>query len=125
MALIQYLSSDGRLSNIADGFWPRSGTADEYLNASKGNPGNSHGTAGILWAAGAIVKYYSGIVNISPKQPYNSQRLQTVFPSKTDLLFDLTGRKISSSGLYSNYDRLTSGALIRINNTRKMTITIH
>lgn len=125
MALIQYLSSDGRLSNIADGFWPRSGTADEYLNASKGNPGNSHGTAGILWAAGAIVKYYSGIVNISPKQPYNSQRLQTVFPSKTDLLFDLTGRKISSSGLYSNYDRLTSGALIRIKNTRKMTITIH
>lgn len=125
MALIQHLSSDGKLGNIADGFWPRSGTADEYLNASKGNPGNSHGTAGIIWAAGAIVKYYNGKVNVPLKQPHNLQRFQTVFPSKTDLLFDLTGRKISSSGFHSNYDRLTSGALINLNNTRKMTITIH
>lgn len=123
MALTRYLSSDGKLSNIADGFWPRSGTADEYLNATKGSPGNSHGTAGILWAATAIVRFFSDstIVNISPGQLHNSQRCHF----KTDLLFDLSGRKISSSGLVPNNTRLSSGILIRMNNTTKMTITIH
>ncbi len=125
MALTQHLSSDGKLGNIADGFWPKSGTADEYLNASKGNPGNSHGTAGILWAATAIVRYYTGNVNITLKQPHNSQRFHTVFPSKADLLFNLNGRKFSSSGFHPNNDRLTSGALICVNNAGKLMIIIH
>jgi rhamnogalacturonyl hydrolase YesR len=56
MALAGYVQN-GKLGNVAAGFWPKSKTASEYLNAAKGQPGDSHGTAAILWAATAAIKY--------------------------------------------------------------------
>lgn len=125
VALIKYVSSDGRLGNIADGFWPKSGTADEYLNATKGNPGNSHGTAGILWAATAIVRYYSERVGIAAfPQLRNSPQYYHINTHKSNILFDLNGRRFSPSGITGNNFKPSSAVIIDLGNTRKKTITI-
>ncbi|MCX7726371.1 MAG: glycoside hydrolase family 88 protein, partial [Chitinispirillaceae bacterium] len=90
MAVIRYLSNDGKLSNVAEGFWPKVGDENEYLNAPKASPGNSHGTAGFLWAATAIVRYYKKVTAsneyIKLVPPYISS-----YSTKTHY-FDLKGR---------------------------------
>jgi rhamnogalacturonyl hydrolase YesR len=59
MAVIEYLSDDGKLGNIANGFWPSTGTPENYLKAKVGGAGDSHGTAGFIWAATSIIRYYN------------------------------------------------------------------
>lgn len=58
MAVVEYVSEDGKLGNIAQGFWPNTCTPENYLNARIGPAGDSHGTAGFIWAATSIIKYY-------------------------------------------------------------------
>ncbi len=122
-ALIGYLSSDGKLGNIAEGFWPSSGTAEEYLNAKKASAGNSHGTAGFLWAATAIVRYYSDITTIntinSSKFIIHQQDQEVNFINRfqPDALFDLRGRKLSDTRYRFNDMALPTGVIIRLNNT--------
>jgi rhamnogalacturonyl hydrolase YesR len=90
MAVAKYLDSSGKLGNVAEGFWPKTGTADDYLNAKKAAAGNSHGTAGFLWAATAAVRYFNSLVAIDIKQVTNSIQ---VVPSQQKIhYFDLIGR---------------------------------
>lgn len=78
MAVTKYLSDDGRLGNIANGFWPNTGTPDNYLNAKIGGAGDSHGTAGFIWAATSIIRYYNskdlGSIN---KRYWIGKRIET------------------------------------------------
>jgi unsaturated rhamnogalacturonyl hydrolase len=93
MALVGYLQN-GKLTNVAAGFWPSSGTASEYLNASKGQPGDSHGTAAFLWAASAAVNYLGTTAaatrSVGPKQPFI--RAQEMPRAGKQPYFDLLGR---------------------------------
>ena len=98
-ALVGYLSSDGKLNNVAEGFWPRVGDANEYLNASKAAPGNSHGTAGFIWAETAIVKYYQGTsdgfrisVDISGRGIVSKDPDMRSYPKDTTVVLTATPR---------------------------------
>ncbi len=76
MALAGYLQN-GKLTNVAAGFWPTTGTASDYLNASKGQPGDSHGTAAFLWAATAAVNYLGTATAVRPEpSPAGKSRFQ-------------------------------------------------
>jgi hypothetical protein len=120
LALIEYLSDDGRLNNIAEGFWPSSGTADEYINARKGSPGNSHGTAGFLWAATGVVRYFhykdslSTHTRIPSRQPHLSMKTHT--PRHQGAFFDLRGRKIPSAHTCFNNRTPQKGVMIHVSN---------
>lgn len=94
MAVKDYLESDGRLKNIAAGFWPGVGDANEYLNANRAEKGNSHGTAGFLWAATAVISYYNHLTAIGkPVTPHRRQL--TIAPRQRIRYFDLNGRSAS------------------------------
>jgi unsaturated rhamnogalacturonyl hydrolase len=123
MALIKHLGSDGKLNDIAAGFWPSVGDANEYLSAPKAAAGNSHGTAGFLWAATAIVRYYSDITNtvasapFSLYQPYNEVHGNAQV--QPDVVFDLKGRKISATGISDKGIMPFSGILIHAHTAPK------
>lgn len=90
MAVVKHLDFSGKLGNVAEGFWPKTGTADDYLNAKKAAAGNSHGTAGFLWAATAAVKYFNSLVAIVRKPVITSVQ---VVPSQQKIYyFDMMGR---------------------------------
>ncbi|MBN1603273.1 MAG: glycoside hydrolase family 88 protein [Chitinispirillaceae bacterium] len=97
MAVINYLSSDGKLGNIANGFWPTTGTADEYLTAKKGGAGDSHGTAGFIWAATSIIRYYNSLQTGIPGFSASSSQwsIKAAGPVQHSF-FDLGGRKIKT-----------------------------
>jgi rhamnogalacturonyl hydrolase YesR len=94
-ALTGYLQGS-KLTNVAAGFWPSTGGASDYLNASRGQPGDSHGTAAFLWAATAVIQYYSTPVSINNRN--TSPRIQTASSRGNTLnvttFFDLRGRSI-------------------------------
>jgi rhamnogalacturonyl hydrolase YesR len=117
MAVIKHLSNDGRLNNIARGFWPRAGTPQEYLNAPKGGMGDSHGTAGFIWAATAIIRYYksekTGVIQFSNQLSHLDKK--TVDPVQQWSLFDLRGRKILTVGHNFNTMILPNGIVILSN----------
>ncbi len=92
MAVAGYLGSDGRLNNIAEGFWPSVGDANEYLSAKKASPGNSHGTAGFLWAATAVVRYYNSITATGSKPGTANTAAVNVASPLSRECFDLLGR---------------------------------
>jgi unsaturated rhamnogalacturonyl hydrolase len=123
MALATHLGSDGKLNDIAAGFWPSVGDANEYLSASKAAAGNSHGTAGFLWAATAIVRYYSPITNtiasapFSMYQPHNEAHGTTQV--QPDVVFDLRGRKIPEAGISDKGAMQFSGILIHAHTAPK------
>ncbi len=95
MALAGYVQN-GKLGNVAAGFWPKSKTASEYLNAAKGQPGDSHGTAAILWAATAAIKYLSSTgVKFEPAfQTMSTLRSKTPELNGKLITYDLLGRQI-------------------------------
>ncbi len=92
MAVAKQLGSDGKLNNIAAGFWPSVGDANEYLSANKAAAGNSHGTAGFLWAATAVVRYYNNITATNRKLPSTGNSTLTIRSPKNLRYFDLSGR---------------------------------
>lgn len=94
MALKEYLDASGKLTNIAAGFWPKVGDANEYLTASKAAAGNSHGTAGLIWAATAIVNYYNHLAAVSVKPLQENAAKITLYSSHSVRYFDLNGRTI-------------------------------
>jgi rhamnogalacturonyl hydrolase YesR len=95
-ALIGYLQGS-KLTNVAAGFWPSTGTAGDYLNASRGQPGDSHGTAAFLWAASSAILYYSQ-PPVSTINRNSFRQLQMTPPGNNPFhassLFDLKGRII-------------------------------
>ena len=94
MALVGYLQGS-KLRNVAAGFWPSTGTANDYLNAAKGSPGDPHGTAAFIWAATAAIKCLTPTAAI----PSVRQRIPAAFSvTGTDrpLLVDLTGRTVTT-----------------------------
>lgn len=121
MAVIKYLSNDGKLSNVAEGFWPKAGTPDEYLNAQKASPGNSHGTAGFLWAATAIVRYYNKTGTI------NKNNLIVIKPTFTSAekiqYFDLQGRRNILKITENNFSSIPMSIIIQKRNGSSRTIT--
>ncbi len=94
-ALAGYVK-DGKLTNICTGFWG-DGTAAGYLNAAHNEAGNSHGTAGLLWAATAAVNLLKPATSIvsdfSAKQIL--PELNTKGTEKS-ILFDLLGRNVNN-----------------------------
>jgi rhamnogalacturonyl hydrolase YesR len=92
-ALVGYLQGS-KLTNVAAGFWPSTGTAADYLNASRGQPGDSHGTAAFLWASAAAINYFAAPVSVDKRGTY--QRIQPTSPHtnsfNTKTFFDLKGR---------------------------------
>ncbi|MBN1603731.1 MAG: glycoside hydrolase family 88 protein [Chitinispirillaceae bacterium] len=94
-ALIGHLQG-AKLADVAAGFWPSTGTASDYLNASKGSPGDSHGTAAFLWASAAVYQYFSdtlttGVIKNCPDHVLTAKRS----PITKTHYFDLNGRCIS------------------------------
>jgi hypothetical protein len=92
-ALVGYLQG-GKLTNVAAGFWPSTGGASDYLNASRGQPGDSHGTAAFLWAATAAYRYFNdGPTSVGRRPPRG--RVAGIDGLHADASFDLKGRAIS------------------------------
>jgi unsaturated rhamnogalacturonyl hydrolase len=93
MALCGYVQ-DGKLTNVAAGFWPTTGTAGDYLNAAKGQPGDGHGTAALLWAASAAVNYLGTTYALAePARPGIASRLSAPRARDGDgSYFDVLGR---------------------------------
>lgn len=125
MALKDHLRSDGRLNDIAGGFWPRVGDANEYLNANRAEAGNSHGTAGFMWAVTAIVRYHNMIVSTKKPLPYIHESATNTTQSISQLkVFDLKGRTRAFS-INNVPASLSTGMYIhRKNNTSKRSLTI-
>lgn len=121
MAVTRYLGNDGRLGNIAEGFWPSKGDANEYLSARKAAAGNSHGTAGYIWAATAVLRYYNNLAtsnrNLTPARHSNL----TIFSPDNARCFDLTGRSLPLS-VHQSIPSVSTGMLIRRNGTAAQTI---
>jgi rhamnogalacturonyl hydrolase YesR len=117
MAVIKYLSSDGKLGNIAGGFWPTSNTPGVYLDAKIGGAGDSHGTAGFIWAATAAVRYYKASTTVSRRSSYMS--IRSVYTSQRQSLFDLSGRIIPTERFRLNMVPLSTGIIIRSDSRAK------
>ncbi len=98
-ALAGYLQN-GKLTNVAAGFWPSvNASASEYLGAARGSAGDSHGTAGFLWAATAAVNYFAYQTSIKMKPVSPSQSIQPSLPSVgKNACFDILGRTIAFTG---------------------------
>jgi unsaturated rhamnogalacturonyl hydrolase len=90
MAVAKYLDASGKLNNVAEGFWPKTGTPDDYLDARKAAAGNSHGTAGFLWAAAAVVKYFNSQVAIDTRPALKPA--MSVTSDQYSNYYDLIGR---------------------------------
>ncbi|HEX2955397.1 MAG TPA: glycoside hydrolase family 88 protein, partial [Chitinispirillaceae bacterium] len=110
-ALMGYLP-DAKLRNVAAGFWPSTGTANDYLNASRGQPGDSHGTAAFLWAATAAYKYFTEPVT-SVNKNVDFRIISDKFnPAGTHKYFGLSGRLIGYERSLDNRKRPTPGIVI-------------
>lgn len=117
-AVAKQLGTDGRLNNIAAGFWPKKGTADEYLTAGKAAAGNSHGTAGFLWAASSIIRYYNATQTDVRYiiTPIKNNHLQS--PEVKFYVTDLLGRN-----LFNRDNLLPPGMLInRISHVKTLNV---
>ena len=127
LALTAHLGSDGKLKDIAAGFWPSVGDANEYLNASRAAAGNSHGTAGFLWAATAIVRYYSSLTHTIAGMPFSTFRLQQEvlngIPLQHTIFYDLQGRTLSATEFYGKII-IPSSRVIRYGQTQKKGLMI-
>jgi len=128
IAVTRYLSKDGKLGNIAAGFWPRTGTPQEYLNANKSGGGDSHGTAGFIWAATAIIRYYktdpTNIAQSSDRPAHMSAKKTDIMQKRS--LFDLRGRSMPAAN-YNNAKTQPTGVSIRSednNNAKNIKIRI-
>jgi unsaturated rhamnogalacturonyl hydrolase len=128
-ALVGYLQG-AKLTNVAAGFWPSTGTASDYLNASRGQPGDSHGTAAFLWAAAAVIHYFADPVSVDNRNTFH--RLQAISPNvnllNANTFFDLRGRIVPfdmHSGVPSMH---STGIILRrstdVNGTR-LKIDVH
>lgn len=96
MALAGYLQG-AKLTNVAAGFWPSTGQPSDYINASKGQPGDPHGTAAFLWAASAAIQLFTPVgTHAAPVLSHTQYN-----PAGTSALlggaFDLQGRTLSTS----------------------------
>gem|GEM_PF-1740421 len=90
MKLVEYLQGS-KLTSVAAGFWPTTGTASDYLNASRGQPGDSHGTAAFLWAATAAVELLKPTSVATPFVVRQSEPHINPVPA-ANVQFDLMGR---------------------------------
>ena len=125
MALKEYLGSDGRLNNVAEGFWPSRGDANEYLTAPKASPGNSHGTAGFMWAATAIVRYKNMLVSADRKLPRaSSSAMKISQPGSEMKVYDLKGRTGNFSIIRAPASLSTGMYIQRNNNTSVRALTL-
>ena len=111
-ALVGYLQGS-KLTNVAAGFWPSTGTANDYLNASRGQPGDSHGTAAFLWAATAVIRYYTPT---AARDRFSIRRqntsLSASLPHPCNAFYDLKGRTLSATGIHSVPMNHATGILI-------------
>lgn len=91
-AVLNHISSDGRLRDIAVGMWGGQNESD-YLNVNHNDAGNAHGTAGFLWAATAAIKYFK-TTNISRRNDNLSIHIQNNESKmkRNGRYFDLMGR---------------------------------
>jgi unsaturated rhamnogalacturonyl hydrolase len=113
MALIGYLQN-GKLTNVAAGFWPTKKTADEYISAARGQPGDSHGTAAFLWAATAAINYLKNptSVRLEPNAPRHS--INQLLPrSGKNMSYDVLGRAIKMTKSTKNSTAFTSELVIQ------------
>lgn len=125
-ALVGHLGSDGKLNDIAAGFWPKVGDANEYISAPKASAGNSHGTAGFLWAATAIVRYFNsqtGNTHFNSYQP--RQNTQSGAPLQKDAFFDLKGRGIPTAVLRYNTIVPAPGVTVRSTTSTTKWVTVY
>jgi rhamnogalacturonyl hydrolase YesR len=124
-ALTGYLQG-GKLTRVAAGFWPTTGTAADYLNASIGGPGDSHGTAAFLWAATAAVEYFSEPVSITQFNDYQKIRIMPENNSSSGIsgYFYLNGKKFSFDRYIGQSQLQTSGVILGrdLNNRTKVII---
>lgn len=91
MAVTKHINN-GKLQNIAQGMWGGANESD-YLNVNHNHAGDAHGTAGILWAAAAIVKYHTKPVSAERKQQRPFESTMSISPRVEKIkVFDLTGR---------------------------------
>jgi rhamnogalacturonyl hydrolase YesR len=113
-ALLGHLQGS-KLADVAAGFWPSTGTAADYLNASRGQPGDSHGTAAFLWAATAAYHYFSTpAVSIAGRNDNQSCRIVSECRNSNTKFdyFDLSGRLITSGKQTEILQRKTPGVLL-------------
>lgn len=122
MAVKEYLSNDGKLGNVAEGFWPDAGDANNYLNAPKAAAGNSHGTAGFLWAATGVIRYYNSLTATDWKPVAAKQIKMTIASPQIIRFFDLMGRPRLFSIKY-NTPSASAGIIIRNSNTLSRPVT--
>jgi unsaturated rhamnogalacturonyl hydrolase len=113
-ALAAYLQG-AKLANVAAGFWPSTGTASDYLNAARGAPGDSHGTAAFLWAATAAVNCLQATATDRPQ----SASPVPISISRSNLMgvVDLTGRVLTSNAI-PRLDKSASGIYLSAPHTR-------
>ena len=116
MALADYLQN-GKLTNVAAGFWPQSKTEDYYLSASRGQPGDSHGTAAVLWAAAAAVNYFSNpLTSIRPKPVVPRQSFNQPMPDfGKKNVFNVLGRSIAIAN-NPEYSTIKAAGVVITNN---------
>jgi rhamnogalacturonyl hydrolase YesR len=115
-ALAGYLQG-AKLANVAAGFWPSTGTASDYLNAARGAPGDSHGTAAFLWAATAAVNYFQPTAASQPL--FAAPVLVGNSRANQMMMVDLAGRSLTpdvitrraegASGIYLSAPRTAPG----------------
>ncbi|MBN1761136.1 MAG: glycoside hydrolase family 88 protein [Chitinispirillaceae bacterium] len=121
MAVKDHLGSDGKLKDIAAGFWPSVGDANEYLNANRAENGNSHGTAGFLWAATAVIRYYNHLTAISNKPTQVDYSKLTIASPQKVHYFDLIGRS-HPSFVQQRIQPSTAGIIVRRSSTVSQSI---
>jgi rhamnogalacturonyl hydrolase YesR len=118
-ALAGYLQGS-KLKNVAAGFWPSSDkpNVSQYLNANRGQPGDSHGTAAFLWAATAAINLFTPTPvthgPITLRQSANSIRQ---LPVSAGAVFDLLGRSMIAQGKDNLPATPVTGLIIRRNGT--------
>ena len=91
MAITSHINN-GKLQNIAQGMWGGPNESD-YLNVNHDHAGDAHGTAGVLWAATAIIRYHHMLVSADRELPHIGLSSVCIPRSAPELkVFDLNGR---------------------------------
>ena len=127
-ALVGYVQGS-KLTQIAAGFWPSTGQPSDYLNASRGQPGDLHGTAAFLWAATAVIDYCSEPpIDVHHK---NTRFHQSAHPMKVlssmnpKSFFDLKGRVITRNNTMQTMEKTSSGVIINYGSTAEKAVNTY
>ncbi len=111
MAVTKHINN-GRLQNIAQGMWGGANESD-YLNVNHNHAGDAHGTAGVLWAATAIIRYQQMLVSADRELPRTAGTIVSVSrPVHEMKIFDLKGRIFGASVTRIPVSSLSAGIYI-------------